>query len=158
MCLKNKSAQKKCKESSSVMQQQPEVTRTEYSMVVCSYLWFTLLICPFRIKMHLSLRTLYREGQKHYLHHRYEELWYKGYCHVSQRVIFAPDSKLTIHTYFLKISLHFRTNQLDRQAKQLRYKKNLNSTLKYNINLTVPSHFCKFKHIYLSLYTDNHRV
>lgn len=91
-------------------------------------------------------------------HYRYKEIWHRGYCHISQRVIFAPDSKLTIHTYFLKINLHFRTNQLDHQGKQLRYKKNLNSTLKYNINLTVPSHFCKFKHIYLSLYTDNHRI
>lgn len=158
MCLKTKSAQKKCKESSSVMQQQLEVTRTEYSTVVCLNLWFTLLICPFSIKMVSPLHTPYCEGQKHYFHHRYAELWHKGYCHVSQRVMFAPDSKLTIHTYFLKINLHFRTSQLDRQAKQLRYEKNLNPTLKYNINSTVSSHFCKFKHMYESLHTDNHRV
>lgn len=31
-------------------------------------------------------------------------------------------------------------------------------TLLLNINATVPSHFCKFKYTYLSLYTDNHRV
>lgn len=83
-----------CKESSSSMQQQLEITRTEYSMLVSLNLWFTLLICPFGIKMVLSLRTSC-EGWKCYLHHRYKGLQRKGYCHISQMVIFALDFKLT---------------------------------------------------------------
>lgn len=86
-----------------------------------------------------SLHTLYNEGWKWYLHHRYNELWHKGYCHISQHVIYAPEK--THH-------LHFRTSQLDHQAKQLRFKKNLKSTLKYKVDSIVPSHFCKFKHPY----------
>lgn len=79
------------------MQQQLEVTRTEHSMVVCLNLWFMLLICPFSIKMFSCLHTPCCEGWKCCLHHRYEEFWHKGYCHISQRVTFALNSKLTIY-------------------------------------------------------------
>lgn len=58
-----KLVQKKCKERSSIMQQQTEVTRTEYSMAVCFNLWFLLLVCPFSIKwFHLSIHCTMKDG------------------------------------------------------------------------------------------------